>query len=183
MQVKRDDMKGMAGLSHSLGLPQEDLPKGEPYSWLESARARARTPAPRGSLAGRSPKSQEEVLDPGILHSATLLFLHQHANPGKGMASMPTDARNRGEGCSSPTNSGAARSSPHGVRDLWGDEHGQPPGGPVLFQRRAQDQGSFGVGIVCGQCHKGLILIQGKRTHIHYTILPRKHHPRTLFNQ
>lgn len=28
----------------------------------------------------------------------------------------------------------------------------------MLFQRQAQDQGSFGVGIVCGQCHKGLIL-------------------------
>lgn len=60
----------------------------------------------------------------------------------------------------------AAQCSPHGVGDLWSGKHRQPPGGPVLFQRQGQYQGSFGVGIICGQCNKGLILIQrGKKHH------------------
>lgn len=50
MQVKRDDMKGMAGLSHSLGLPQEDLPKGEPYSWLESAKGKGQNTSSQREL-------------------------------------------------------------------------------------------------------------------------------------
>lgn len=83
---------------------------------------------------------------------------------------------------SEPSRRPGGMSSPHGVRDLRGDEHDQPPGGPVLFQRQAQDQGSFGVGIVCGQCHKGLILKQGKQG-VHYIILTREQAPRTLVNQ
>lgn len=85
--------------------------------------------------------------------------------PVKGMASVPTDASN-GRGASKHHHTQAAQSSPHGVRDLRGGKHRQPPGGPVLFERQGQHQGSFGVGIICGQCNKGLILIQrGEKQH------------------
>ena len=96
MQVKEEDTEGTAGLNHSLGSPREDLPTRQPNSWLGSVSTRARTPPPRWSLCGTSSKSQEEVSDPGILHSAALIVLHQHSTSGKGVALRSTDARNRG---------------------------------------------------------------------------------------
>lgn len=149
----------------------EDLLKGEFCSLLGLVRVWDRTPLHRRELGwnifqklGRGFRPRNPSLS------------NSHLSPENGMASMSTDARN-GRRVSEYHHRCAVRSSPHGVWDLGGGEHSQPPGGPVLFQRWAQDQGSFGVGIVCGQCHKGLILIQRKKQKIHYNILPRKSYP------
>lgn len=154
--MKCDYIKGMPGQNPSLRSSWEDLLKGEFYSLLGSVRAWDRTPLYRRGLGwnifqklGRGFRPRNPSLS------------NSHLSPENGMASMSTDARN-GRRMSEYHHSWVVRSSPHGVWDLGGDEHSQLPGGSVLFQRWAQDQGSFGVGIVCGQCHKGLILIQNK---------------------
>ena len=77
MQVKGEDRKRMAQLRHSLGSPGEDVPIAEHHSWVESVSTWARPLPLRESLVGTSPKSQDEVSDPGIFYSATLIFLHR----------------------------------------------------------------------------------------------------------
>lgn len=89
----------MAQLRHSLGSPGEDVPIAEHHSWVESVSTWARPLPLRESLVGTSPKSQEEVSDPGIFYSATLIFLHRPLTAGKDMASMLAESRNKGEGC------------------------------------------------------------------------------------
>lgn len=164
IHVKCDHIKAMPGLNPSLRSPWKNMLKGESfYSSWESVRAWDRTPPHRRELGWsifqklrRKGFQTQESFTQQLASFSTWC-----SNPGRDMASLPTDASN-GRGTSLPPQT-ATGSSPHGVWHLRGDEHHQPPGGPVLFQRRAQDQGSFGVGVVCGQCHKSLILIQRKK--------------------
>lgn len=163
MQVKCEPHKRNAwtetfsGHPRALAYRRVLLTAGTSKSWV-------RTAPPEGSSAGTAPKSWEEVSDPDILHSAVLIFLHLVLNPWKGYGLNAQWYQKRDKDVRTPPNDRqAGKSSPHGVWDLRGGKHGQLPGGPVLFQRRAQDQSSFGIGIVCGQCHKGLILIQRER--------------------